>query len=111
MSSLARSNRAVSASVIVHMPGKSSLSGTFKGKAEFADMFQRFTERSPEYSFESHAYSLTTNMVCCSSARTTSAATSRFDTNDTFVCHFRDGKVMEMWLATDDPYGVDAFLG
>jgi hypothetical protein len=33
------------------------------------------------------------------------------DTNDTFVVHFRDGKISEMWISTDDPYGLDAFLG
>ena len=33
------------------------------------------------------------------------------DTNDVFVCHFRDGKVAEMWLTTDDPYAVAEFLG
>ena len=35
----------------------------------------------------------------------------RLDTNDTFVCHFRDGKISEMWFGSDDPYAVDEFLG
>jgi hypothetical protein len=35
----------------------------------------------------------------------------RLDTNDTFVCHFRDGKISEMWFGSDDPCAVDEFLG
>ena len=41
--------------VVVHIPGKSSLSGVYKGKDQFVELFQRFTERTPEYTFEPHA--------------------------------------------------------
>ena len=42
--------------VIVHVTGKSSLAGVYKGKDQFLELFQRFLERTPEYSFEPHAY-------------------------------------------------------
>jgi ketosteroid isomerase-like protein len=33
------------------------------------------------------------------------------DSNDTLVCHFRDGKISEFWLSSEDNDAVDAFLG
>lgn len=97
--------------VIVHVPGRSSISGTYKGKAEFADVFQRFTERTPEYSFEPHAY-LADDEHGVSLQRTHyKRGDETLDTNDSFVVHFRDGKVSEVWFTTDDPYGTDEFLG
>jgi hypothetical protein len=41
----------------------------------------------------------------CSNLRT------RGHTNDVFVNHFRDGKIAEIWMLTDKPSEVDAFLG
>jgi uncharacterized protein len=97
--------------VIVHVPGRSSISGTYKGKAEFADVFRRFTERTPEYSFEPHAY-LADDEHGVSLQRTHyKRGDETLDTNDSFVVHFRDGKVSEVWFTTDDPYGTDEFLG
>jgi ketosteroid isomerase-like protein len=97
--------------VIVHMPGKSSLAGTFKGKGEFADVFQRFMERTPEYSFEPHAYLADDEHGISLQRSHYKRGDQTLDTNDTFVVHFREGKVSEIWLSTDDPYAVDAFLG
>ena len=97
--------------IIAHMPGRSSLAGTYKGKAEFADVFQRFMERSPEYSFEPHAYFADHEHGVTLQRSHYGRGDQTLDTNDTFVCHFRGGKVAEMWLSTDDPYGVDEFLG
>ena len=97
--------------VVVHMSGKSSLAGTFRGKAEFADVFQRFTERSPDYTFEAHAYFADDEHGVSLQRSHYGRGDRTVDTNDVFVCHFRDGKVTEMWLTTDDPYAVDDFLG
>ena len=96
--------------VIVHMPGRSSLAGTYKGKSEFMDVFQRFMERTPEYSFEPHAYLADDEHGVSMQRSHYRRGDERLDTSDTFICHFRDGKVSEIWIATDDPYGTDAFL-
>jgi ketosteroid isomerase-like protein len=37
--------------------------------------------------------------------------TETLDANDTFVCHFRDGKISEFWFVSEDNEAVDAFLG
>jgi ketosteroid isomerase-like protein len=97
--------------VVIHMPGKSSLAGTYKGKDQFADVFGRFMERSPGYSFEPHAYLADDEHGVLLQRSHYKRGDETLDTNDTFVCHFRDGKVSEFWLMTDSPDEVDAFLG
>lgn len=97
--------------IVVHMPGRSALAGDFKGKDQFVEVFQRFMERAPEYSFEPHAYLADDEHGVILQRSHYRRGDETLDTNDTFVAHFRDGKIAEMWLSTDDPYGVDAFLG
>lgn len=97
--------------IVVHMPGKSALAGDYKGKDQFVEVFQRFMERAPEYSFEPHAYLADDEHGVILQRSHYRRGDETLDTNDTFVAHFRDGKIAEMWLSTDDPYGVDAFLG
>lgn len=97
--------------IVANMPGTSSLSGVYKGKEQFVEVFQRFMERSPEYSFEPHAYFADDEHGVMLQRSHYKRGNETLDTNDTFVCHFRDGKIAEMWLMTDDTAGVDAFLG
>jgi ketosteroid isomerase-like protein len=97
--------------VVVHMPGKNSLAGVYKGKDQFAEAFQKFMERTPELSFEPHAYLADDEHGVILQRTHYKRGDETLDTNDTFVCHFRDGKISEIWLVTDDPYGTDAFLG
>lgn len=97
--------------IVAHMPGRSSLAGDYKGKDQFLEVFQRFMERTPDYSFEPHAYLADDEHGIILQRSHYRRGDETLDTNDTFVAHFRDGKVSEIWISTDDPYGVDAFLG
>jgi uncharacterized protein len=97
--------------IVVHIPGKSSLAGVYKGKDQFADTFQRFMERAPEYTFEPHAYFADDEHGIILQRSHYKRGNETLDSNDTFVVHFRDGKVSELWITSDDAYGVDAFLG
>lgn len=97
--------------IIANMPGKSSLSGVYKGKDQFVEVFQRFMERAPEYTFEPHAYLADDEHGVILQRSHYKRGDETLDTNDTFVCHFRDGKIAEMWLMTDSQDEVDAFLG
>jgi uncharacterized protein len=97
--------------VVVHITGKSSFAGVYKGKDQFLQLFGRFLERVPEYTFEPHSY-------LADDEHGVSLQRSRFkrgdetlDSNDIFVCHFRDGKVSEFWLLSENEDAVDAFLG
>jgi uncharacterized protein len=97
--------------VIVHIPGKSSLAGVYHGKDQFLELFQRFIERTPEYSFEPHAYFADDEHGVLLQRSHFKRGNETLDSNDTFVCHFRDGKISEFWLTSEDSDAVDAFLG
>jgi ketosteroid isomerase-like protein len=97
--------------VIVHIPGRSSLAGEYKGKDQFMELFGRFLERTPEYSFEPHAYFADDEHGVLLQRSHFKRGDETLDSNDVFVCHFRDGKISEFWLSSEDPYAVDEFLG
>ena len=97
--------------VVVHIPGKSALSGVFKGKDQFGELFQRFNELVPEYTFEPHAYFADDEHGVILQRSHWKRGDETLDTSDTFVCHFRDGKIAEFWLLSDDEAAVDAFIG
>jgi len=97
--------------VIVHIAGKSSFAGDYKGKDQFAELFGRFMERAPEYTFESHAYLADDEHGVILQRSHYKRGGETLDSNDTFVCHFRGGKVSEFWLLSEDNDAVDAFLG
>jgi len=97
--------------VIVHVPGRSSLAGEYKGKDQFVELFGRFMERTPEYSFEPHAYLADDEHGVALQRSHYKRGDEALDSNDTIVSHFRDGKISEFWFMSEDPYAVDAFLG
>ena len=97
--------------VIAHIPGKSSLAGDYKGKDQFLELFGRFMERAPEYTFEPHAYLADDEHGVSLQRSHYKRGTETLDTNDTLVCHFRDGKISEFWFLSDNESATDAFLG
>jgi ketosteroid isomerase-like protein len=97
--------------VIVHIPGKSSFAGDYKGRDQFLELFSKFLERTPEYTFEPHAYFADDEHGVILQRSHYKRGNETLDANDVFVCHFRDGKISEFWLLSEDPYAVDAFLG
>jgi ketosteroid isomerase-like protein len=97
--------------VVAHIPGKSSFAGEYRGKEQFLEVFQRFNERVPEYTFEPHAY-LADDEHGVSLQRTTyKRGDETLETNEAFVVHFRDGKVAEFWFMSEKSEEVDAFVG
>jgi len=97
--------------VQIHMGGRSSFAGHFRGKEEFAKLFERFMERTPEYTFEGHAYFADDEHGVSLQRSHYKRGDETLDTNDVFVNHFKDGKIAEIWLLTDRSDEVDAFLG
>jgi ketosteroid isomerase-like protein len=97
--------------VIVHIPGKSSLAGVYKGRDQFLELFGRFLERTPEYTFEPHAYFADDEHGIILQRSHFKRGDETLDSNDVFVCHFRDGKISEFWLTSENSDEVDAFLG
>ncbi len=97
--------------IVVHISGKSSFAGVYKGKEQFAELFGRFMERAPEYTFESHAYLADDEHGVTLQRSHYKRGDETVDSDDMFVGHFRDGKISEFWLHSGDPDAVDAFLG
>jgi ketosteroid isomerase-like protein len=97
--------------VVIHIAGKSSFAGVHKGKDQFLELFGKFMERAPEYTFEPHAYLADDEHGVILQRSHYKRGDETLDSNDTFVCHFRDGKISEFWLTSEDNDAVDAFLG
>ena len=97
--------------VVVHISGNSPFAGVHKGKDQFMELFTRFMERVPEYTFEPHAYLADDEHGVSLQLSHYKRGDETLDSNDTFVCHFRDGKISEFWLLTDSEAATDAFLG
>jgi ketosteroid isomerase-like protein len=97
--------------VVVHFPGKSSLAGEYKGKDQLFEMFGRWQERTPEFTFDPHAYLANDGHGVCLQFSHYKRGNEQMDSNDVIVYHFRDGKVSEVWLLSYDEDAVDAFLG
>ena len=97
--------------VVIHVPGRSSLSGDHEGKDRFAALFQRFMERTPGYSFEPHAYFADDEHGISLQRSHYERGDETLDSNDVFVAHFRDGKVSEIWFISQDQYAADEFFG
>ncbi len=97
--------------VVVHIPGKSSFAGEYKGKEQFVEVFGKFNEAVPDYTFETHSYLADDEHGVSLQRSTYKRGDEILETNDAFVVHFRDGKISEFWLLTDKPYESDDFLG
>ena len=97
--------------VMVHIGGKSSFAGVHHGKDQFLDVFRRFSERVPDYSFEPHAYLADDEHGVTLQLSHYKRDDETVESNDMFVGHFRDGKISELWILSEDNDPVDALLG
>lgn len=97
--------------VIVHVPGRSTLSGTYKGLEQFQALFGRFMEAAGEYSFENHTYLADDEHGVTMQHASYQKGGKRLAIDEVFVGHFRDGKVSEMWFLAGDQNLLDEFLG
>jgi ketosteroid isomerase-like protein len=96
--------------VVVHIPGASKLAGTYKGKDQLGELFGKFMEAAGEYSFEGHAYLADDEHGVSLQNSKASKGDKVLETRDAFISHFRDGKISEFWIYTDDQAGMDALL-
>jgi hypothetical protein len=97
--------------VAVHLGGRSSLAGDYRGKDQFQEAFGRFMEAAGEYSFDNHAYLADDEHGVFLQKGTFSKDGRTFQTNEVIVVHIGDGKITEMWYLPADQAGFDAFVG
>lgn len=97
--------------IVVHVPGRNALAGEHRGKEAFGSLFERFMQLAGEYSFEPHAY-LADDEHGVSLQRSSYRRDGRsIEARETYVVHFRDGKVAELWFLTEDQAAFDEYLG
>ncbi|MGH2829515.1 MAG: nuclear transport factor 2 family protein [Actinomycetota bacterium] len=97
--------------VVVHIPGKSKLAGTYKGLDKLQDLFGRFMEAAGEYTFENHSYLADDEHGVILQHGTMTKGAKTLNLIETFVSHFRGGKVSEFWYQCDDQAALDAWIG
>ncbi|HJR19416.1 MAG TPA: nuclear transport factor 2 family protein [Actinomycetota bacterium] len=97
--------------VVVHIPGTSKLAGTYKGKDQLGELFGKFMEAVGDYTFEGHSYLADDEHgVSLQNSKATRGGKT-LETRDAFISHFRDGKISEFWIYTDDQAGMDDWIG
>ena len=98
--------------VIVHVAGRSSLAGDHKGKEAAKQVFGRYMASLGENA-ELDTHDILANdehgVVMYSTRITRDGQTTTVRTVN--VCHFRDGKVSELWTVDEDPWTADAIYG
>lgn len=97
--------------VVVHFGGRSSLAGVYKGKEEFADVFNRFMASAGDYTFTNHAYLADDDHGVTMQQATISRDGQTLHQDEVFVAHFRDGKISEMWYLPTEQAALDDWLG
>lgn len=97
--------------VVMHVGGRSSLAGTYKGKDQFQEAFGRFMELAGDYSFEPHAYLADDEHGVIMQRSKLAKADKTLEMHEVFVMHFTEGKISEMWYLPSNQAGVDAWLG
>jgi ketosteroid isomerase-like protein len=97
--------------VVVHMAGRSSLAGEVRGKDQLQELFGQFMARAGEFSFEPHDYLASDEHGVVMQRSHYNRDGRRLDTNDVFIYHFRDGKISEFWMISENQADLDAFLG
>jgi ketosteroid isomerase-like protein len=98
--------------VKVHASGNSKLAGEYQGKDQFQELFGRFMQAvGDNYTFDSHAYLADDEHGVILQTSHYQRGSEKMDLRETFVVHFRDGKVSEMWFMTEDQAAFDRWVG
>ncbi len=97
--------------VLVHVTGRNAFSGDFKGKAELAGSFQKQMEAldSPP-TFELHDVLANDEHGVVLGVQRATRRGRTLESKSTVVAHVRDGKFVEIWVSSADPYAEDEFL-
>jgi ketosteroid isomerase-like protein len=99
------------ANIVWHVPGKSPLSGDFRGTAAVLELFgKQFEETGGTLKVELHDVLGSDDHAVA--LATVSAQRNGRSLSEPYahVCHFRDGKLIEAWILDFDLYKVDDFF-
>lgn len=96
--------------VVVHIPGTTKLAGTYKGLDKLQELFGKFMEGAGEYSFENHAYLADDEHGVILQHSTMNRGGKTQELDETFVFHFRGGKIAEFWYQPIDQAAFDTWF-
>ena len=68
-------------------------------------------EHAGEFTFDPHDYLANDEHGVALQRSHYSKGGTRLDTNDTYIFHFREGKISEFWMSSEDQKAADSFLG
>jgi uncharacterized protein len=98
--------------IMWHEPGRNQLAGDFRGREAVYELFGRLMELT------GGSFHLDLQTVFADDERAVSlvvATTSRggrtITSYDAHIFHLRDGKVVEFWNGSTDPYSFDELIG
>jgi ketosteroid isomerase-like protein len=98
--------------VFCYVPGRSSVAGTYHGRAEvleFVDAFVELFDEPP--AFDSHDVVASEAHVLDLATYTASRNGQSFAWNTVRLYHVDDDRISEIWLMIGDIYAFDSFLG
>jgi hypothetical protein len=94
--------------IVVHIPGKNQLSGTYKGKGETATMLGKIdTLSGGTIKRELHDITSSDTHAVVLTRITAQRDGKAFSYNAAVVLDIHDGKVTEQWMLNDDQATVD----
>ncbi len=97
--------------VVANVAGRSRLAGVFEGKDQLQAVYSRFSERAGDWTYEPHEYLANDDHGVVLQRSHFLRDGERLDTEDVFVCHFRDGKISECWIMSVNQAEFDEFIG
>jgi len=97
--------------IVWHVPGRSSLAGSYRGPDAVFNYLGELSERSDgSYRTELHIAVGDEEHVICVDHTTASRGDRVYDGNEIVVFRFRDGLVVEVWQSLLSPYEHDEFF-
>ncbi|MGH2728693.1 MAG: nuclear transport factor 2 family protein [Actinomycetota bacterium] len=93
--------------VVMHVPGKNSVSGTYKGKEQFAAAMAKADEITGGLQRELHDITASDDHVVALVGLKATRDGRTLTWNGANVWHVRDGKLAEVWLVSDDQDTTD----
>jgi ketosteroid isomerase-like protein len=97
--------------VDVHIGGQSRLAGDYHGIEAMQELFGRFMAAAGEYSFENLSYLADDKHGVIVQRGTMSKDGQTLTVEESFMFHFRDGKISEFWYFPFDQNAVDDWFG
>lgn len=98
--------------VVLHYPGNSPVAGDYRGRAGLDEFFGRIGDVVSSLERELHdAMANDDHGVQLLTVRAERKDGRTLEWKIVWVCHFRDGKISELWGIVEDQRALDGFLG